>query len=849
VFSTSFFNSSMVALTLPNLPDQLSALRTLALDLRWTWNHEADVLWEEVDRELWARTRNPWIVLQNAAPALLQRLASDGGFRNRLAKFSAERDAYYRRHGWFAESGHADRLRKIAYFSMEFGLGAAMPLYAGGLGVLAGDFLKTASDLGIPAIGIGLLYQEGYFRQIVDADGYQQELYPYNEPATLPIEPVFLEDGGWLRIPLEFPGRIVLLRVWQARVGRVKLYLLDSNDPLNSPADRGITAKLYGGGPELRLMQEIALGIGGWRAVEVLHRDVEICHINEGHAAFAIIERAHGFARRERLGFWEALWATRAGNVFTTHTPVAAGFDAFPGHLLRTYLPYGNGSLADGATLEDLIGLGRTDPANPEEPFNMAWLGQRGSAACLGVSRLHGEFSRGIFQPLFPRWPTCEVPIGHITNGVHMPTWDSANADRIWTAACGKDRWRGMPDGLGKQIAETDAESLWAMRGQARQKLVRYVRRHLMTQLRERGVATDAIRQAGNVLDPNVLTLAFARRFTEYKRPNLLLRDLQRLEQLLLDRKRPVQIVVAGKAHPADSEGKAMIRAWIALSRLPQLRPRVVFLEDYDIRLARQLVQGADVWINTPRRPWEACGTSGMKVLVNGGLNCSILDGWWAEAHEPDVGWSIGDERGGEAALVDARDAASLFDTLENSIIPEFYDRDADGVPRAWLTRIRHSMAVLTPAFASTRMMRDYVEKAYLPLADAFRDRTREGSGLARKLHQWEQSLRNHWPSLHIGQPTIVQADGRLRFSVPVFLGDVQPDHIRVELFADEENGRPAEVIALHREQEIPGAAHGYVYAGEVVGSRSANDYTLRLVPCHDAAFVPAELPLITWQR
>ncbi|MGH6889671.1 MAG: alpha-glucan family phosphorylase [Rhizomicrobium sp.] len=839
----------MVARTLPNLPEDLSSLRTLALDLRWTWNHEADALWEEVDRDLWARTRNPWIVLQNAAPGHLQRLASDGAFRRRLGEFTAARESYYGERGWFAAAGHTARLGKIAYFSMEFGLGAALPLYAGGLGVLAGDFLKTASDLAIPAIGVGLLYQEGYFRQIVDADGFQQELYPYNEPATLPIEPVVLDDGGWLSIPLEFPGRIVLLRVWQASVGRVKLYLLDSNDPLNSPVDRGITAKLYGGGSEIRLMQEIALGIGGWRAVEKLHPDVEICHINEGHAAFAIIERAHNFARRENLEFWEALWATRAGNVFTTHTPVAAGFDAFPSRLLRTYLPYGDGHRANGVSLEALIGLGRTDPTDANEPFNMAWLGQRGSAACLGVSRLHGEFSRQIFQPLFPRWPTCEVPVGHITNGVHMPTWDSQNADRIWTAACGKNRWRGMPDGLGKSIAETDDERLWTMRGQARQKLVRYVRAHLATQLRERGVATDAIRQAENVLDPNVLTLAFARRFTEYKRPNLLLRDTARLERLLLDRERPVQIVVAGKAHPADTEGKAMIRAWVELARRPHLRPRVVFIEDYDIRLARQLVQGADVWINTPRRPWEACGTSGMKVLVNGGLNCSILDGWWAEAHEPDLGWSIGDERGGEAAVVDRRDGASLFDTLESEIVPEFYDRDADGLPRAWLSRIRRSMSVLTPAFASTRMMRDYVEKAYLPLADAFRARTGQGAALARQLHEWAQSLRNRWPGLHLGQPTAVESGERLRFSVPVFLGDVQPDFIRVELFADEEDGRAAEVIALHREQAIPGAAHGYVYAGEVAGSRAADDYTLRLVPHHDDAFVPAELPLISWQR
>lgn len=840
----------MVALSLPNLPPELSALKTLALDLRWTWNHGADTLWEEVDPQLWKRTCNPWIILQNASPGRLQTLSADNAFLAKLRAFTAAREAYYRTPGWFAENGYLQRLKKTVYFSMEFGLGAALPLYAGGLGVLAGDFLKTASDLGVPAIGVGLLYQEGYFRQIVDAAGMQQELYPYNEPATLPIEPVMRENGGWLRIPLELPGRIVLLRVWQANVGRVQLYLLDSNDPLNTPADRGITAKLYGGGPEIRLMQEIVLGIAGWRVIEELHPDVEICHINEGHAAFAIIERAHQFANRRNLAFWEALWATRAGNVFTTHTPVAAGFDAFPTHLLRTYLPYPEADLAvRGVTLEALIGLGRIEPQNAHEPFNMAWLAQRGSAACLGVSRLHGDFSRQIFQPLFPRWPSCEVPVGHITNGVHMPTWDSAEADRIWTEGCGKERWRGMPSHLGEQIARIDDESLWAMRGDARQRLVRIVRGHLATQLRERGFSGDVIGQAGSVLDPNVLTLAFARRFTEYKRPNLLLRDKRRLGRLLFDERKPVQIVVAGKAHPADREGKEMIRAWIAVARDPRFRRRVVFLEDYDIAIAKELVQGADVWINTPRRPWEACGTSGMKVLVNGGLNCSILDGWWAEAHTDGVGWSIGDATGGEASEVDERDAASLFETLETRVVPEFYDRDVDGLPRAWLERIRRSLSVLTPAFASTRMMRDYIERAYLPLAEGLRARLEDNCSLARALLQWSEDLCRGWSSLHIGQPTILSSEGRFRFSVPVFLGEVHPDFVRVELFADETDGLPAEVIALYQEQAIPGSAHGYVYAGEVAGTRGANEYTLRVVPYHDAVRIPAELPLIAWQR
>jgi starch phosphorylase len=777
-------------------------------------------------------------------------LSAENAFLAMLRAFAAARDDYHRRPGWFVESGYAERLKKIAYFSMEFGLGAALPLYAGGLGILAGDFLKTASDLGVPAIGVGLLYQEGYFRQIVDSTGMQQELYPYNEPATLPIEPVVQRNGSWLRIPLEFPGRIVLLRVWQANVGRVKLYLLDSNDPLNTPADRGITAKLYGGGPEIRLMQEIALGIGGWRVIEHLHPDAEICHINEGHAAFAIIERAHQCARRSKLNFWEALWATRAGNVFTTHTPVAAGFDAFPTDLLRTYLPYPEWDLPlTDATLEALIGLGRSDSDNAHESFNMAWLAQRGSTACLGVSRLHGQFSRRIFQPLFPRWPECEIPIGHITNGVHMPTWDSDGADRIWTEACGEQRWHGLSEHLGEQIASVDDERLWSMRGEARQHLVHTVRKHLETQLRERGFSGEDVGHARTVLDPNILTLAFARRFTEYKRPNLLLSDCARLERLFLNADNPVQIVVAGKAHPADRDGKEMIRAWINLAREPRFRRHLVFIEDYDIEIAKELVQGADVWINTPRRPWEACGTSGMKVLVNGGLNCSILDGWWAEAHEDELGWSIGDGSGGEAGQIDERDALSLFEMLETRIIPEFYDRDSDGLPRAWLARVRRSMSTLTPAFASNRMMRDYIEEAYVPAAAGLRSRLKDDYSLAKALAHWSEQLRSGWPGLHIGQPTILPAEGQFRFSVPVFLGDVQPGSIRVELFAEAIDGISAEIVALHREQHIPGSAHGYVYAGDIAGPRAAEDYTLRIVPHHEAARIPAELPLIAWQR
>jgi starch phosphorylase len=421
----------MVALPPPELPREITILKSLALDLRWTWSHEGDALWSSIDLQLWEKTHNPWVVLQSASAERLKELACDREFLGQLSEFVTARERYLQTRGWFRGSVDASRLGGVAYFSMEFGLGAALPLYAGGLGVLAGDFLKAASDLDVPVIGIGLLYQEGYFRQLLDTAGAQQEFYPYNEPAMLPIEPVMLQNGGWFRVPLELPGRILQLRVWQASVGRVKLYLLDSNDLLNNPPDRGITAKLYGGGAEMRLMQEIVLGVGGWRVVEALHPQTEICHVNEGHAAFAIIERARHLALKENIDFWAALWATRPGNIFTTHTPVAAGFDQFSADLLRKYLPYVEGVLAGrGVELDDVLALGRLNPSDSSEAFNMTYLALRGSAMCIGVSRLHGEFSRRIFQSLFPRWPTGEVPVSHITNGVHVPTWDSVEADR-----------------------------------------------------------------------------------------------------------------------------------------------------------------------------------------------------------------------------------------------------------------------------------------------------------------------------------------------------------------------------------------------------------------------------------
>jgi starch phosphorylase len=626
---------------IPPLPEGLEGLAEVGLDLRWSWSHATDPLWERLDPELWNLTRNPWLILQSVSYTRLEALARDADFKKQVNEQVKAHRKNLEEASWFSET-HADAPLTVAYFSMEFGLSEALPIYSGGLGILAGDYLKTASDLGVPVVGIGLLYQQGYFRQVIDAGGTQLEFYPYNDPSQLPVLPVRDPQGEWLRMELDFPGRPVRLRVWEAKVGRVKLYLLDSNDPANSPADQCITAELYGGGPELRLQQEIVLGIGGWQLLRRLAVDAHICHLNEGHAALAVIERARSFMEQSGQPFEVALAATRAGNIFTTHTPVEAGFDRFYPSLVGQYL----GGYAEqlGIGLDALLALGRRDPGNAAEPLNMAYLAVRGSGKVNGVSRLHGEVSRRIFRDLFPRWPLSEIPVTHVTNGIHVPSWDSAAADGLWHEACGKKRWLGTMSTLEADLKLVPDETLWNFRNEGCRQLIQYVRNRLARQLEAAGASRREIAAAGQALDPDAFTMGFARRFAAYKRPNLLLHDPDRLTGLLQRSDRPAQLIIAGKAHPKDEPGKELVRAWSNFIRRSRLQSRIIFLADYDMSLAERLVQGVDVWINTPRRPWEASGTSGMKVLVNGGLNLSELDGWWAEAyrahaavqHQPD---------------------------------------------------------------------------------------------------------------------------------------------------------------------------------------------------------------------
>jgi glycogen phosphorylase len=834
---------------LPTEIEGFDSLAELALDMHWSWNHATDGVWRQLDPELWEITHNPWVVLQTVSRDQIERVLADPVFRKNVdGLIEAGRQAAAAP-AWFQRNHAEAPLTCAAYFSMEFMLSEALPIYSGGLGNVAGDQLKAASDLGVPVVGVGLLYQQGYFRQVIDKHGEQQALFPYNDPGQLPITPLRQPNGEWLRLEVTLPGYSVWLRAWQVQVGRVKLYLLDSNDAANFPAHRGITSELYGGGPELRLKQELLLGIGGWRLLRALGVQPEVCHLNEGHAAFAVLERARNFMEETGQPFDVALAVTRAGNLFTTHTAVAAGFDRFTPALIGQYL----GGYAEeklGIALHDLLALGRQNPTDSSEHFNMAYLAIRGSGAANGVSRLHGKVSRGLFLPLFPRWPQDEIPIGHVTNGVHVPTWDSAPADDLWTESCGKDRWLGTTETLEQDIRRVSDAGLWQFRTAASKSLVEYARERLSRELAAAGAPPEEVEAAKHLFDPNALTLGFARRFATYKRPNLLLHDPQRLLRLLTNSQRPVQLIIAGKAHPADHGGQALIQEWTHFIRQPEARPHAIFLSDYDMLLTEHLVQGVDVWINTPRRPWEASGTSGMKVLVNGGLNLSELDGWWAEAYTSEVGWALGDgQEHGEDPDWDAAEADALYGLLEREVIPEFYARDGHGIPTAWVARMRKSMASLTPRFSADRAVREYTQEHYLRGAAAYRERAAGKGAMGRQVVDWQHALEKDWPALRFGEVKVETEGQQHVFEVQVYLNELDPDAARVELYADGVNGDGPVRQQMKRVRQLAGAGRGYAYGARVPATRPATDYTARVIPHHTGVAVPLEAVRILWQR
>jgi starch phosphorylase len=825
--------------------DGIDGLIELALNLHWSWNHGADELWEGLDKELWATTQNPWVILRTVSKEKIKAALGAPEFRIRLDNLLRQNRESYNADAWFQNKHRDAGLTSVAYFSMEFMLSEALPIYSGGLGNVAGDQMKAASDLGVPVIGVGLLYGQGYFRQDFDSAGRQQALYPVNDPGQLPIRPLRQPNGEWLRLQIQLPGSKIWLRCWEVSVGRTKLYLLDTNDFANTAAHRGITSQLYGGDAEMRLKQEIVLGIGGWRLLRALGLQPEVCHLNEGHAAFATLERARCYMEDHEKPFDLAMNVTRAGNLFTTHTAVSAGFDRFDPYLIRQYLSHYALDELD-IPVEDLLAMGRQNQEDTSEPFNMAYLAVHGSCQVNGVSKLHGQVSRHIFRTLFPRWPQDEVPIGSVTNGIHVPTWDSAAADALWSTACGKKRWRGDTP-VEDDIRQLTDEQLWQLRSTGRRQLIDHMGKRYASQLAaEGGIPSDA----NGIFGENTLTLGFARRFATYKRPNLLLHDPERLIRLLSDPERPLQLILAGKAHPQDQPGQALIKSWKEFIGRPEVKGRAVFLSDYDMMLAQELVQGIDLWINTPRRPWEACGTSGMKILVNGGLNISELDGWWAEAYSPEVGWAIGDgQEHGEDPAWDATEAEALYGLLEHEVIPEFYHRDEKGMPSKWLGRIRESMARLTPAFSASRAIREYTDHHYLPAASGYRGRAAGDSSLGVSLVGWQRDIDKHWGAVRFGTVRIETHDGQHFFRAEVYPGDFNPEQLKVELFADSiQGGKPAieSMTALEPQADSPDAL---TYSVKVSATRPAGDYTARIIPYHPNASVPLEAGQIIWQR
>jgi starch phosphorylase len=831
------------------LPSKLEGLNDLALDLRWSGSQITDQLWEILDAEAWELTENPYLILQNVSQARLDDAAQDTRLINEMKTALKVRQRDLDSAGWFGKKYKKSSLKSVAYFSMEFGLSEALPIYSGGLGILAGDHLKTANDLGVPVTGVGLLYQQGYFRQGLSPDGQQLEAFPYNDPSSLPVTPVQDPNGGWFRVGLDLPGRRLNLRVWKAQIGKVSLYLLDSNDPLNNPMDRAITDVLYASGQDRRFTQEIVLGMGGWQMLEQLGIPVDVCHLNEGHAALVILARARSFMEKNKVSFHEALCAIRPGNVFTTHTPIADGFDRFDPAVVHQHLRHF--SEASGISLDEILDMGRAVRGNHSEWLNMAFLAVRGSGFVNGVSRLHGSVSQGIFSPLFPRWPYRDVPIGYVTNGVHVPTWDSEAASDIWKRVLkNKEDWLEMGETLSLTENVISDEELWGYRSLARKSLMAYVRRRLERQLKAQNVPADQIERAKSALDENALTLGFARRFASYKRPGLLLHDPDRLKRILLNSERPVQLIVAGKAHPNDPRGKDLIRAMVRFASQPDLLGRFVFLADYDIALTQELVAGVDVWINNPRRPWEACGTSGMKVLVNGGVNLSERDGWWEEAYDPKVGWALGDgnEHGDDPAW-DDHEADQLYSILEREVIPQFYDREDNSVPKLWIHRVRESMNRLTPQFSSYRMMRQYVEDFYLPAAEAYHRRTSENGKRASALCEWQTRLKEHWSEIRLTDFSFKSHNGGWAFEIRVHLGAIRPDEVQVELIADPVGGHPAVRQTMQRVEPASRASDSSLYQTEVPEGRPPEDYTPRVIPFHPDAAIPLEAEYITWLR
>jgi starch phosphorylase len=839
----------------PRIPERLKPLQTIANNLWWSWSRNAVALFRRIDMELWERCgNNPKGLLAALHPNRLRSLEEDDAFIAHMDQVHAELEQYCTRPTWYSRvtSGQVDL--RVAYFSAEFGIHECLPIYSGGLGGLAGDHVKSADELGIPFVAVGLAYQQGYYRQYLNSDGWQQERYPDNDFYNLPMSLVRDDSGREVTIHVDLPHRRVHVRIWQVNVGRVPLYLLDCNLGVNEPHDREITARLYGGDLDMRIRQEIVLGIGGIRALERIGYRPTVCHMNEGHSAFLGVERIRTLVRDAGLSFDEAREATCVGSVFTTHTPVPAGNDRFPPELVVEYFRDYVRDL--GISVDRFLGLGRERPDDPRESFCMTVLALRLASFANGVSELHGKISRHMWRQVWPGVTETEIPISHVTNGVHTHTWLSDEFGRLFERYMGP-QWLDDPlnRGIWQRIAGVPDNELWRAKERLRDRLVAFVRMRLRRQLVRQGAPAARIAAADEVLDPDVLTIGFARRFATYKRAYLILKDLARLKKTILDRDRPVQIIMAGKAHPHDHPGKEIIRQIAQLARDEEFQHRIVFIEDYDMEVARYLMHGADIWLNTPRRPLEASGTSGMKAALNGTLNLSVLDGWWPEAFSGDNGWAIGTgEELEDHTYQDEMESRTLYDLLENEVVPLFYSRGPDGVPRDWVSRMKNCLQTICPQFNTNRMVSEYAERFYLPAAlNATRYR-RTNWEIPRELCSWKQRVRDAWKDVSV---RAVQADiahevelgSDLEIRARVTLGNLSPGDILVEVRHGivDSGGQivQAEAVPL-RFSRVDGDSA--IYEGAIpCRSAGRHGFSVRVLPHRDELVGKFDAGLVTW--
>jgi starch phosphorylase len=838
----------------PQLPEVLAPLQEIAYNLHWAWVPDAVELFRRLDRDLWESTGHNPIAMIGAIPQhRLQDLAEDGALLAHIERVQAQLHDYLGAGAWFQHAHAQEKGLMVAYFSMEFGLHECLPNYSGGLGVLSGDHLKSSSDLGIPLVGVGLLYQQGYFRQYLNADGWQGERYPENDFYNMPLLPALTPSGAEVKVTVEFPGRKVSAKVWRVQVGRTPLYLLDTNIADNNREDQDITDQLYGGDREMRIKQEIVLGIGGLRALSVLGLRPNVFHINEGHAAFLGFERTRMLMQDAGLPYHQAVEVMRAANVFTTHTPVPAGFDMFSRELIAKY--FAEPLQQVGLSVDAFMNLGRARP-NGDEPLNMAIFAMRHASLCNGVSKLHGKVSREMFRNLWADFPTEEVPIGHVTNGIHTRSWIAPGMAQLLNRHLGP-AWLDDPTdyAVWDRILDIPDEELWRARTEQREELVHFARQHFLDQLTRGGAPEHEIKEAGNALASHCLTIGFARRFAGYKRATLLLRNPERLRKLLLNEERPVQIIVAGKAHPRDDEAKDLIRRVVQFRRDPQLRHRFVFLEDYDMNVARYLVQGCDVWLNNPRRPHEASGTSGMKVVPNGGLNLSILDGWWDEGYEAGGGWAIGHgENYEDLNYQDTVESNALYELLENDVVPAFYSRlKQERAPSLWVARMKQSMRRLCPVFNTNRMVVDYLERYYLPASWRYRELIENAYGRGKDVITWRERVKARFHQVAVEDVSSLPAEAKVGDKIPVRafvrLGDLTPKDVMVQVYhgpLDAQSHLRRGLTTEMRWVREEGGRH--LYEVDLPCSDSGlYGYTVRVLPAHQHVLVPSELDLVAW--